>query len=290
MKIIGHGRELAALEVLADKERAPHALIFGGPSALGKRLAARYFFWKLCNPTLSREAFELTGLHADILEVSPKGDAREILLPQMQRVRQFVSRTPFQLPAKLVIIDGAERMRHEAANSLLKVLEEPAPNTYFILVSESPRRILATLRSRSTTVTFRHVPEVELLGHFSGKERALLSKELAWIAGRPGLALRFIQDPKNPELVARKEALTKFLALMRFPSIEGCMASAELLAENPQLDAALESGLLAARVLFLEKGEPRLKRLARSRAVLRTIPLNRRLAIEDMLLSTFHPL
>src|SRR3990167_940319 len=105
MEIIGHSRELTALEALAHKEHAPHALIFGGPAAIGKKLAARYFFWKLCNPTLPRESFELAATYADVLEVAPEEGAREITVAQIRRVREFVSRSHFSLPVKLVLLD-----------------------------------------------------------------------------------------------------------------------------------------------------------------------------------------
>jgi DNA polymerase-3 subunit delta' len=293
MKIIGHSRELARLEVLASSTRAPQALILGGPVSVGKSLLARYFFWKVCFPSRTREEFErgsdaatqqiLDSTHPDVLEVAP--DEAEITIGQIRAVRQFVSRTPFGLPAKLVVVTEAHRLNAEAANALLKSFEEPSPSTYIILLSARPRRILPTLRSRAVSVFLRQVPEGEMLSHFSAKEQTALRSEAAWIGGRPGLARRFLADLNDPEIVFRREEYGRFLELWRSRSLGRCMRAAERLADVSHLEVALESGLLAARTSFLTGAPIRLTPLARTRAALAASPLNRRLALEDMFFS-----
>lgn len=87
------------------------------------------------------------GSHSDLLWVMPE-DSKQIKIEQIRSVIEWSHQTPQQGRAKVLVLDPADRMNVYATNSLLKLLEEPAPNTYLFLISTSPARLLPTIRSR----------------------------------------------------------------------------------------------------------------------------------------------
>ena len=80
------------------------------------------------------------GSHSDLLWVSPE-DSKQIKIEQIRSVIEWSHQTPQQGRAKVLVLDPADRMNIYAANSLLKLLEEPAPKTYLFLISTSPARL-----------------------------------------------------------------------------------------------------------------------------------------------------
>ncbi|MBN1434575.1 hypothetical protein JW921_07435, partial [Candidatus Fermentibacterales bacterium] len=89
------------------------------------------------------------------LEISGKG---YIGIAQVRAISQRLSRRAFENRGRVEIISGAESMRVEAANALLKTLEEPPPGVHLILTTSSFSSLLPTVRSRSQLVRFRRIP------------------------------------------------------------------------------------------------------------------------------------
>ena len=87
--------------------------------------------------------------------------AWEISIDQIRELEEFIGMTAFRDGARVVLIDPAERMSVPAANALLKMLEEPGPRTYFLLVTHRPDSLPATVRSRCRTVTVPTPPASE---------------------------------------------------------------------------------------------------------------------------------
>lgn len=153
----------------ADRMRLPHALLLQGPAGLGKRAFAwRFAQWLLClNPREHDACGDCTscnrfvaGTHPDLLSVGPEEEASTIAVDQIRGLRDFVVLKPHTSMRKLVIVDPADRMNLNAANALLKVLEEPPADSLLVLVTSRPTRLPATIRSRCSAVTFR-TPNVE---------------------------------------------------------------------------------------------------------------------------------
>lgn len=93
-----------------------------------------------------------SGHHPDLIKVEPEGKSLTIKVDIIRQVSQHLSETAQQGGNKVVWIDGAESMNLNAANALLKVLEEPTPNTYIILASNELSGTLPTIRSRCRIV------------------------------------------------------------------------------------------------------------------------------------------
>ncbi|HAA46268.1 MAG: DNA polymerase III subunit delta' [Halomonas sp. 54_146] len=141
---------------LADGGRMPHALLIHGAHGVGKQqLAEALIARTLCAAPADQAcghchscAMLASGYHPDLLRVSPEEGKRQIRIDPIREVNRFVSQTAQQGGYRVIVISPAEAMNIAAANALLKSLEEPGDKTLFILLSDVPSRMLATIRSR----------------------------------------------------------------------------------------------------------------------------------------------
>jgi DNA polymerase-3 subunit delta' len=97
-----------------------------------------------------------------VVTIAPSGP--QILVEQAQEIVALAQRSPHEARARVIIVDEADRMNANAANCLLKTLEEPTDRTHIVLLSSAPERLLATIRSRTQRIRFRGVGQAALLG------------------------------------------------------------------------------------------------------------------------------
>jgi DNA polymerase-3 subunit delta' len=152
----------------AKNERLPHALLISGPAGLGKHVfTERFAHYLLCDRPVGdapcgecRSCTLLAaGSHPDYLAIEPEEPGKAIKIDQIRQLAAFTALTPQYGGHKLAIISPAEQMNRNAANSLLKTLEEPAGPTIMLLVTSKPHRLPATIRSRCQLVPVA-VPDV----------------------------------------------------------------------------------------------------------------------------------
>lgn len=181
-----------------DPARLPHALLLYGQRGLGKKdLALRLAQFLLCGDR-GRDAacgrcrgclLFRAGNHPDLLRVSPLEDSKSILVDQVREVIEFVSFKPHSATCKIVLLSPAESMNVNAANGLLKVLEEPPAGTLLILVATHLSRLPMTIRSRCSRVAVGLPPEAEALQWLGGQSlRAADAQALLGQAGGAPLA------------------------------------------------------------------------------------------------------
>lgn len=190
--IIGHQKQWQFLKKSVELGKISHAYLFSGQERLGKKRIALEFV-KLING----ENFDIG--HPDLILIEPKGGA-SIQIAQIRELIQKLSLKPYSAPFKVAIIDQAHLMTKEAQHSFLKTLEEPKGKTLLILITEAPKRLLATIPSRCEVIKFSPVKEVEIKSYLkenlSDKDWEEASK---FCLGRPGEAVDFISDPQKLE-------------------------------------------------------------------------------------------
>jgi DNA polymerase-3 subunit delta' len=164
--LFGHLPAAAALEAAARSGRLPHAWLVCGPPGIGKAtLGYRFGRWLLAggpelppgpsplhldpaHPVFRRVA---AGSHADLRALRPEAETgikRAIRVDDARAAIRFLAMTPAEGAWRFVLVDQAEAMRSEAANALLKTLEEPPPRAVLMLTTAAPDRLLPTIRSR----------------------------------------------------------------------------------------------------------------------------------------------
>ncbi|MES2857033.1 MAG: AAA family ATPase [Bdellovibrionota bacterium] len=166
-KLIGHRATLDPLLEAAKNDRLAATLIFSGPSGIGKRVAALALA-----QALVCEKQETTGCGVcgaclriekesseSLLEIKP--DGAQIKIDQAREVLQFLMLRGLGR-ARVIIIDQAHLLGPQAANALLKSLEEPPAGTHFILITGMAASVLPTIRSRSQMVRFKPLSDSEL--------------------------------------------------------------------------------------------------------------------------------
>jgi len=211
------GQEHASAFLARALRHPHHAYLFTGPEGSGKRLGMRAFAAALLCPDGGcgecRACRLATGeRHPNMLVLEPSGP--DILVGKdasdPNTARWFASRaylTPPEPGRKVMVVLQADRLRIEAADVLLKVLEEPPSDTVFILMSARPSDLPDTVRSRCQEIAFPPLSEAfvveTLVGEGVEPDRARLACRLA--GGNLGRARRLARDPRD--LAAREVAL-----------------------------------------------------------------------------------
>jgi Rad3-related DNA helicase len=192
--IIGHESAVARLRKMLANGAFPHALAFHGPRRLGKAtLALAAAGALLGTPAPERHPdFRLIARPRD-----EKTDKLKKLIPidAVRELKEHMRMSAFLGGAKVAVIDEADLLSEEAANALLKTLEEPSPRSTIILCAESLQRLPKTIVSRSALIGLRRVSEAVLVAALEtrGLATKAAEKAAAQSDGRPGAALGFLE-------------------------------------------------------------------------------------------------
>ena len=147
------------------------------------KLAHGYLFYGGTFEEMKNAAFGLAYFLKtstfDILYIVPLEDKKEISIDQIRKARKHLSLSPYNSFYKFAIIDGAEAMNSEAANALLKTLEEPQGNTILILIASKPDLLPKTIISRLQEIRFKPLPLSKISDNFINQEHVnILNKPL----------------------------------------------------------------------------------------------------------------
>jgi DNA polymerase-3 subunit delta' len=251
--IIGHERPKQFLRAALRSARLAHALLFHGEERVGKLLTARVLAQTVnceaappldppdaCGVCRSCHQIE-AGSHPDVTILTATSGKGET-----EQTREIESRfiyRPLIGRRKIVILDEADLLRREAANALLKTIEEPPPDSLIVLVSSRPEALLPTIRSRCQEIRFAPLT-LDVVEAAVRRRRGLPEQDARFLAvisgGRLGLALE-----AEPEALRAERA--EFLRLVSPESVEsvgGLLSVCEAVGKSEQAEAAL--GWLAA--------------------------------------------
>lgn len=159
----GQERALGVLRAALANRRLHHALLFTGPSGVGKRTTALALASALNCETAPGEGCGTCatctriadGIHPDVITLAREGAARIVPIETVRaQVIAAVGLPPHEARERVFLIDEATSLQPAAANSLLKTLEEPPARTRFVLMTVAPDQLLPTIRSRCQRVSF----------------------------------------------------------------------------------------------------------------------------------------
>jgi DNA polymerase-3 subunit delta' len=273
-ELIGQDQAVIVLQRAIATARVPHAYLFEGPTGIGKRSAAIGLAMALnCDTAAHREIGTACGacescrriqggLHPDVLTFAPEDT--QIVMQQAQEIVALGQRRPHEARARIVILDDADRLNANAANCLLKTLEEPSPGTHLVLVSPAPDRLLGTIRSRTQRVRFRSVPTTKLLelGARRGVDRA--RAEIAAIVA-DGCVARFLELATDVQDQGTRDATLALRRAARGRGIAPILDAAAQLGDKESKQRLPEVLALLARIyrdaLVSEAGAPELAAL-----------------------------
>jgi len=192
--------------------RASHAYLFHGPAGSGKAAVARAFAAALLSdgapdPDSTRARVE-HGVHPDLTWVTPSGAAEMLVGDIDEPVVAAATRTPFEARRRVFVIERAETMNDQAANRMLKTLEEPADFAHIVLLSDRPGEILPTIASRCQHVRFDAPPADEIAAGLAG-----IDERTAQACARLGLGdadrAKLLAYGDGPKLRAGAEAFAR---------------------------------------------------------------------------------
>ncbi|RUW17149.1 DNA polymerase III subunit delta', partial [Mesorhizobium sp. M1E.F.Ca.ET.041.01.1.1] len=188
-RLIGHAQAAGMLAAAYRAGKLPHALILTGPLGIGKATLAFHLAHHvlkypdftaapgtLAVPDPASSLFRLiaTGAHPSVLHLTrPANDKTKsfktvLTVDEIRKVSRFLSMTSHDGSYRVVIVDPADDMNTNAANALLKNLEEPPARTLFILIVHAPGSLLPTIRSRCQMVRLTPLAADELMAVLEG--------------------------------------------------------------------------------------------------------------------------
>ena len=128
------------------------------------------------------------GTHPDFLTFAPDGPLRQISIPQMRLLKERAQFKPLRGTRRIFLIDQVDRAGEQAANSLLKTLEEPPDHLILILTAENLYDLLPTIRSRSVVLNFSPLSNGDMQAFARARGLDNAERRIALSGGRPGVA------------------------------------------------------------------------------------------------------
>lgn len=260
--ILAQDATIAVLDAAVRRDRLPSAYLFEGPSGVGKRQAAIALAQSVIGRSLGSEEMSeaarvdiarriAAGTHPDVRTFGPRAEGdRNIQVDTVrEQILPFTQYAPFEAKSAFVILPEADvsfpEHHPEAANSLLKTLEEPRPGVHFVLLAERPDRLLVTIRSRCQKVRFSRLTAdaLDSILERAGKPKETRAAAIALADGRADRALELADDGVADQLLDTALRIDEV-------SREGSPGKAVMLAEEMSKHEALPRVMEALSMFY----------------------------------------
>ena len=211
----GNPQVTHALEQALAQDRLAQTLLFSGPEGVGKATLARRLGARLLGRPERIEQDDLSlphnletvagrekwpadkrnedpllfATHPDFVTFAPDGPLRQITIPQTRLLKERAAFLPHHGSRRIFLIDHVDRANDQAANSLLKTLEEPPPHLVLILTAENAYDLLPTIRSRAVPFHFAPLAAAEMEQFARACKLDQAERRIALAAGSPGVAV-----------------------------------------------------------------------------------------------------
>jgi DNA polymerase-3 subunit delta' len=287
---------------MAHQGRIPQTILLDGAEGVGKATLARRFGAALLGGAEKIESDDLSleqnaaiiadrekwpadkrnddpllfATHPDFITFAPDGPLRQITIEQMRLLKERAQFKPLNGTRRVFLIDHIDRANEQAANSLLKTLEEPPGHLILMLTAENPYDLLPTIRSRAVFFHLGPLSNAEMQAFVKGRGLANPERRIALAAGSPGLAIAmdldvyeerraamlkllqaaaglapFAEWVKYGEALAnRKQEKLDFFLNILYVLLEDVLLAAQKTGEIRNADIRVEIEGLAARVSF----------------------------------------
>jgi len=264
--IVGHEHAIDLLRRTLAAQQVRHAYLLTGPDQIGKTLLARLFAQTLlctsgpdpqvapqvpCNTCLACRKV-LHGNHPDLHIICKAADKQFILIEQVRALQSDSSRKTLEGRRNIFIIENAEEMNTQAANCLLKTLEEPETDVVLLLTVSDPGLLLPTILSRVQHISMHLLTSsqiktaLEQQWEVEPDEAALIA---ALAAGRMGWAIQAVED--EDVLLERKAQLETLAKLPGVSKVQRFEIAQKLSADTDKARIVLELWLLWWRDMVL---------------------------------------
>src|SRR6266700_1775905 len=264
--IIGHEHTINTLRRALVAERVRHAYLFTGPEHIGKALLARRFAQTLlctggpdpriapqnpCNVCLSCRKV-MHNNHPDVHYIARPPDKQFILIDQVRALQSDSARKTLEGRRNVFIIQGAHEMNVQAANCLLKTLEEPEPDVILLLTAPDPGLLLPTIISRVQQIPLQLLPSIQIKQALQTQwevEPAEAELIAALSAGRIGWAIQVAED--DDLLSERKSHLDLLTKIPQMTRVQRFQLVQQWSNDNEKVQTFLDLWLLWWRDMVL---------------------------------------
>ncbi len=210
--LLGHDWAIDLLQAHIGQDEVRHAYLFSGSPGIGRRTLALRFAQALnctqppqpgvpCRSCLTCRQIE-NMQYSDLLVVQAEQEGATLKVDQIRELQRSLALAPYQGRYKVALLLRFEEAHPSAMNALLKTLEEPAPQVVILLTADSPENLLTTIVSRCEVLRLRPL-SLEQVSQGLQERSGLPAEQARLLAhisgGRPGLALRFVQQPERLE-------------------------------------------------------------------------------------------
>ncbi|MBZ5535892.1 MAG: AAA family ATPase [Acidobacteriia bacterium] len=238
----GNETSVRTLRQALETKRFPDSLLFAGSEGIGKRTLALMLAKALnclevegsfCNHCASCRKIE-AGTHPDVGVVGLLEEKHFLQIDQIRQARKDVFYQPFEGRCRVIIIDEADRMKDDGANSILKMLEEPPPSTKIILLTTKFHSLLPTVRSRCQVFSFSPVPLPLVRQFLEGRSDLTTGdRELCARLARGSIGRALSLDLESYRSL-RSEVMELIQASLITHSAEGIVAAADVLGRKKE--------------------------------------------------------